>query len=276
MPGGRGSVISCSIDPDPERLRKYTQHIQQTVSQVSLDSAGRWYAQLAEILGRQNVSVDGVPLDSRVATTLTVADFAMKRIALGVDPSGVREIKSQLALAGGDLRQAQALAREGLAIRQKALRPDHPDVGTSLVTLGAVLAAAGPDPQAEDLLRQGLTILTGGLPAGHWRIAEARSRLGAVLAERGHATDVVAVLVGHQDRVEVLGRQAEAREAEHGVAHAEAAVDHHPRAIRFDDEAVALAAGADRGEAHGASGETASGAARATARGCARCCWSCR
>ena len=50
--------------------------------------------------------------------------------------------------------------------------------------------------------------------------------------------------------VEGLGRDADAGEARRGVAHAESAVDHDARGPRFDDEAVALAAAADRREAH--------------------------
>jgi hypothetical protein len=94
--------ISCSIDPDPERLRAYNAQIQATAGQVQLATAGRWYANLAAILGKQDVAIRGVPLESRTAAVLAKADFSMKRIALGVDPSGVREIKSQLALAGRD------------------------------------------------------------------------------------------------------------------------------------------------------------------------------
>jgi hypothetical protein len=45
-------------------------------------------------------------------------------------------------------------------------------------------------------------------------------------------------------------REAEAREARSGVAHAEAAVDHQPRKSRLDDETIAFAAAPQRREAH--------------------------
>ncbi|MBX3443261.1 MAG: DUF1598 domain-containing protein [Planctomyces sp.] len=98
----RSGVITCSIDPDPDRLRKYDAHIRNTLPQVTLATAPRWYAQLADILGRQDVSISGVPEDSRIASVLAIADYSMKRIAIGVEPSGVPQIKSQLALAGAD------------------------------------------------------------------------------------------------------------------------------------------------------------------------------
>jgi hypothetical protein len=96
------SQITCSIDPDPERLRAYDARIRQTVGQVTLATAPKWYSQLAQVLGRQPVTIGGVPADSRVGVLLAAADFSMKRIALGAEPSGVNGIKSQLALAGGD------------------------------------------------------------------------------------------------------------------------------------------------------------------------------
>lgn len=95
-------VITCSIDPDPDRLRQYNQQIKDTIQQVNFGNADRWYGQLATILGRQNVTVGGVPNDSRAALILAAADYSMKRIALGTETSGVKDVKSQLAFAGSD------------------------------------------------------------------------------------------------------------------------------------------------------------------------------
>jgi hypothetical protein len=53
---------------------------------------------MAEILGLQNVSVFGVPEESHFAHVLVEADFRMKRISLGVEPSGVRGLQSHLSL----------------------------------------------------------------------------------------------------------------------------------------------------------------------------------
>jgi hypothetical protein len=118
-----GGVIACSIDPDEQRLKRYNAHIQSTIAQVNLNSAGRWYAQLAEILGRQNVTVDGVPSDSRAAATIVVADYEMKRIALGIDDSGVKTVKSQLAFAGGD--KGSTMQRWWFTALYDPVRVDH-------------------------------------------------------------------------------------------------------------------------------------------------------
>ncbi|QDT55214.1 hypothetical protein Pan44_32560 [Caulifigura coniformis] len=99
---GGGLRVRCSIDPDPARLKKYNETIQSTAGSVSFKNAAAWYEGLSRILGRQIVTVEGVPGDSRIGNVLAAADYSMKRIALGLEPSGVKEIRPQLAYAAGD------------------------------------------------------------------------------------------------------------------------------------------------------------------------------
>ena len=61
---------------------------------------------------------------------------------------------------------------------------------------------------------------------------------------------MIRVLVGDEDCVEVVGDEADPREPRRRVLYAKAAVDEHARAAGFDDEPVALAAAAERREAH--------------------------
>jgi hypothetical protein len=68
--------------------------------------------------------------------------------------------------------------------------------------------------------------------------------------ERRHAADVIGMLVGDEYCVKGFGRYADARKPRRSVTHAEAAVDHDASATRFDNEAVTLAAAADRRETH--------------------------
>jgi hypothetical protein len=95
-------LVRCSIDPEPTRLKAYNDQIRATSQAVAFNNAGAWYAGLARILGRQIVTVGGVPDDSRVSNVLAAADFSMKRIAIGSEQSGVKEIRPQLAYAAGD------------------------------------------------------------------------------------------------------------------------------------------------------------------------------
>jgi hypothetical protein len=74
------------------------QYVQQNSGRTSPAGAARRYERMGEILGQQDITVFGVAEDSHFAVTLIEADFRMKRISLGVDPSGVRSLRSHLSL----------------------------------------------------------------------------------------------------------------------------------------------------------------------------------
>jgi tetratricopeptide (TPR) repeat protein len=67
--------------------------------------------------------------------------------------------------AQGRYDDAEPLFRRGLAIREKALRPDHPDLADSLNRLAAVHRIQGRPASAEPLHRRALDILEQG--TGH-------------------------------------------------------------------------------------------------------------
>ena len=92
------SSLGCSIDPEPSRLARMGEYIRRNSNATTASVAARRYRQMGEILGLQIVSVFGVPADSHFANVLVEADFRMKRISLGVEPSGVRGLSSHLAL----------------------------------------------------------------------------------------------------------------------------------------------------------------------------------
>jgi hypothetical protein len=92
------SSIGCSIDPEPSRLASMGEFIRNNSSVTSPAVAAKRYERMAQILGMQEVSVFGVPEDSHFANVLVEADFRMKRISLGVEPSGVRGLRSHLSL----------------------------------------------------------------------------------------------------------------------------------------------------------------------------------
>ena len=73
----------------------------------SVGQARGMYADLAEILGNQNVRVFGVPPGSPPAVALVEADYRMKLISLGLEPSTVRGLPSYLATVrpGGNSAQ---------------------------------------------------------------------------------------------------------------------------------------------------------------------------
>lgn len=98
----RGLITGCSFDAKPDNLARMNDYIRRTNSASSAATATTRFKTMAQILGMQDVSVTGVPAGSHYARILVEADYMLKRISIGLEPSGIREIKSHLAtLRGG-------------------------------------------------------------------------------------------------------------------------------------------------------------------------------
>ena len=79
-----GYGISVSIDPTEEGTKKLTRLMRQiTPSGFNADSA----KVLEEACGPQQISLTGIPKDSRFAQILVSADYKMKRLAMGLQPT---------------------------------------------------------------------------------------------------------------------------------------------------------------------------------------------
>jgi hypothetical protein len=93
--GARQGGIRCSIDPSPEGVAKLQQYLRSLKAigdpEVTLRS-------MEESLGPQRVTVGGVPAGSRLARVLVAADYRMKRIGMGLEPSGVPGLPSYLSM----------------------------------------------------------------------------------------------------------------------------------------------------------------------------------
>lgn len=97
----RAGGIQCSIDPTPEGIARLQKFL---AGQKTMGPAPQAvFRGMEEALGPQQVRVGGVPADSRFARVLVAADYRMKRIGMGLEPSGVKELPSYLAMvpAGG-------------------------------------------------------------------------------------------------------------------------------------------------------------------------------
>ncbi len=81
--GGKVSPISCSIDPTSEAIARVAS-LQMPVAEEELRAA----------MGYMNVSLQGVPSDSRVASVLAAADYRMKRLSLGFDEAEIKNFAS--------------------------------------------------------------------------------------------------------------------------------------------------------------------------------------
>lgn len=104
--GGTGQ-IGCSIDPQPENLKKLLAYIRRNSTPASRAVARRRYAEMARILGVQTIRVWGVPPESHFGQTLVEADYRMKRISMGLERVRVRRFRSHLAMLppGGNSMQ---------------------------------------------------------------------------------------------------------------------------------------------------------------------------
>lgn len=92
----RSGGIQCSIDPTPEGLTRL-----QAFLRTNRGIGGTPDAMLRgmeEALGPQTVRVAGVPGGTRFAHVLVAADSRMKRIGMGLEPSGIAGLPSYLSM----------------------------------------------------------------------------------------------------------------------------------------------------------------------------------
>ncbi len=85
----------------------------------------------------------------------------------------------------GDYSGAEPLFRRALAIDEKALGPDHPEVATGLNNLALLLYATGDYAAAEPLFRQALAISEKALGPDHPTVATCLNNLATLLRQEG-------------------------------------------------------------------------------------------
>ena len=100
----RAGGMTCSIDPTPQGIAELQQFLaaQRTIG----PDPAAIFRGMEEALGPQTVTIGGVPADSRFARVLVAADYRMKRIGMGLDPSGIKELPSYLALVSPNAKAA--------------------------------------------------------------------------------------------------------------------------------------------------------------------------
>jgi len=92
--------ITCSIEPTSETQAKLVRLHRQFTS-LTAQNADAYFVALEEAYGNTPITITGVPASSRFARVLVAADFKMKRIALGLEPSQTRNIPSYVSLVSG-------------------------------------------------------------------------------------------------------------------------------------------------------------------------------
>ncbi|MFQ5731080.1 MAG: DUF1598 domain-containing protein [Planctomycetaceae bacterium] len=107
----RAPFIGCSIDPTPEGLKNYAAYLRKLGGRMDRSRLRQIFGGMERAMGPQAVRVFGVDASSRFALTLVAADYRLKRIAMGHDPSPVKQVVNYLDLA----------SRRGISRRQ----PQH-------------------------------------------------------------------------------------------------------------------------------------------------------
>lgn len=116
-----GPGISCSIDPTPEGLARAQRVSRSLTAEEGPMTAAR---RLEQAFGRQVVTVNGVPATSHFARSLVAADFRMKRLAMGFEPSPVAGLPSYLEALNTRNVKANLLPRWWLAADYEPLARD--------------------------------------------------------------------------------------------------------------------------------------------------------
>ena len=83
------------------------------------------------------------------------------------------------------VREAEGLYKRALAIREKALGANHPDVGQTLNNLALVYRAQGKYSEAEGLYKRALAIREKALGANHPDVGQTLNNLASVYRDQG-------------------------------------------------------------------------------------------
>ncbi len=136
----RETGISCSIDPSADGLARLQDYFagNPRMSEASL-------RRMEQLVGPQAVTVTGVPADSHFARVMVAADFVMKRIAMGLEKSPVRDVPSYMTL----LRGARVPVPKN-AMPRWWLTPDYATPRRDLAGLAFALPSSGVKVKTED------------------------------------------------------------------------------------------------------------------------------
>jgi eukaryotic-like serine/threonine-protein kinase len=103
---------------------------------------------------------------------------------------------ANLKLYQGRFAEAEPLDRRALAIREKALGPDHPDVAVTLEGMAGVSPGEGRGEEAVALLQRTLAIREKAFPPDHPFLADTRADLARALRGLGRDAEAAAVEAG--------------------------------------------------------------------------------
>jgi tetratricopeptide (TPR) repeat protein len=146
---------------------------------------------LLEALRWLDAAFVGNPQDSRTWPVLIPLAPHLRAVAAVADANGIVDaiarLLNQLALlydSQGRYTQAKPLYERALAIREKILGPDHPDVAEGLNNLAALYYLQGQYAQAEPLYQRSLAIWEEALGVNHVNVALSLNNLAELYRNR--------------------------------------------------------------------------------------------
>lgn len=124
MSGNVRGPMQCSIDPTAEGLQRLAAFAKQ---QRTIGSdPGAMAGSVEQTLGPQKITVAGVPATSHFAVVMVAADYRMKRISMGLEPSPVAGLPSFMEYTrAGATGMGNMLPRWWLEPNYDSLRRDE-------------------------------------------------------------------------------------------------------------------------------------------------------
>jgi hypothetical protein len=134
-----GEMISCSIDPTPEGLKRFTRLMLGSPTSPSAQLLKR----MEDAVGPQTVTLSGVSPDSHFAQVLVAADWQMKRIGMGLVPSPVDGLTSYLEMLNeGPNAKRDPLPRWWIAYGDEPVERDSDGLGWRISRTGIQVRTA--------------------------------------------------------------------------------------------------------------------------------------
>jgi hypothetical protein len=116
----RREGITCSIEPTPEGRRRLQQFLRRVQLQPGQNPAV-FEAGMKEAFGPQQIQLTGVEAETRFARTLVAADYQMKRLAMALRTSPIKELPSYLEMAKNSRQNANQNPRWWMACNYDSL-----------------------------------------------------------------------------------------------------------------------------------------------------------
>lgn len=137
-------VIGCSIDPTPEGLANMQKFLREVTGRVATGEVTRndenaIVEGIHNSLGLQKVRILGISPDTHFAQLLVEADYRMKLIGIGGEPSGIAKLKSYAELADAAQISRNAMQRWWFVPNYECVRISDDRLAMELVGEGVKL-----------------------------------------------------------------------------------------------------------------------------------------